>query len=552
MKYAWIALLTLNLLVLSSERCGFDLLKRPQRKLITQENESSRTLLNTNWAPIKIHLDYSMIEKDLDNGKGNSKDYKDLKEKVMPKTKKILESLLSVKKSTNSLMKLNADKCEDITIPEEYKTDGIDADLVIFVLIDTTSFFLNNKIEAAAIHCLQDSVTHRPIAGYIQFKPDLKVDDEIAVDYMVWLALHELSHVLVFNEMLFKDFINDDLTDKDYNSIITKIRTPERVIMGIKSENVMKYSTKHFGCNNITGIPLEYNGGAGTAGGHWSKKYMNTDYMIGDSYGENLITNITLGLFEDSGWYMPNYTAANIFMWGKDAKCDFFNPSIKCVEENDDSEVKTPFDKSFCTKLNYPVCSTGNIFRGNCRGRKYSTLSAYERYFKEENIGGSDFLTDKCPIPIEIKNGQNYYGGSCRVGTTNNLSSFEKVCPNCACMMGNLQSGSAKNLRVSADYRNEEAAEPMERGTTFLKNPLMKLPELNLETDYRALCVEYDCDEKGNLFVILAGDKENKVQCTKDKEEISFKGYRGSLICPDPDLICDTKYKCKFGCIEKY
>ena len=217
-----------------------------------------------------------MIENNLD--KINKKDFEDLKEKIMPKTKKILESLLSVKRlSTNSLLKLNSTKCEDIPIPEEYRTEGVDADLVLFVQIDTTNFFIENKIEAAAIHCLQYSLTHRPIAGYIQFKPDLKINDDIAVDYLVWLALHELSHVLVFNDVLFRDFINDDFTDKNYSSIVTRIPSPERSITGIKSENVLKYAKKHFGCENITGIPLEYNGGAGTVGGHWSKKYMNTD-----------------------------------------------------------------------------------------------------------------------------------------------------------------------------------------------------------------------------------------------------------------------------------
>lgn len=545
MKFIVSSLIIVILIIQSHQKCGFDLLKKPKRVLISQENESSRTLLNTNWTSIKIQLDYSMIENNLD--KINKKDFEDLKEKIMPKTKKILESLLSVKRlSTNSLLKLNSTKCEDIPIPEEYRTEGVDADLVLFVQIDTTNFFIENKIEAAAIHCLQDSLTHRPIAGYIQFKPDLKINDDIAVDYLVWLALHELSHVLVFNDVLFRDFINDDFTDKNYSSIVTRIPSPERSITGIKSENVLKYAKKHFGCENITGIPLEYNGGAGTVGGHWSKKYMNTDYMIGDSYGENLISNITLGLFEDSGWYMPNYTLANIFLWGKDAKCNFFNTSMKCVSEKEDTIV-SEFKDDFCTKLNYPVCSRSNIFRGNCRGRRYGNLSPYERYFKDESIGGADFLTDKCPIPIETKHGRSYYGGSCRVGTTDNINKYEKVCPNCACMMGTIQSISNKNLRKE-EYR--EAIE-MERGSSLMKNPLMKMAELNEAEDQRALCIEYECD-KGELYVILSGDKENKVKCNKEKEEISFRGYKGKITCPDPLVLCDERYKCKFGCTERY
>ena len=33
---------------------------------------------------------------------------------------------------------------------------------------------------------------------------------------------------------------------------------------------------------------------------------------------------ITLALFEDSGWYKVYYETANIFLWGKDVGCDFF------------------------------------------------------------------------------------------------------------------------------------------------------------------------------------------------------------------------------------
>ena len=124
MKFIVSSLIIVILIIQSHQKCGFDLLKKPKRVLISQENESSRTLLNTNWTSIKIHLDYSMIENNLD--KINKKDFEDLKEKIMPKTKKILESLLSVKRlSTNSLLKLNSTKCEDIPIPEEYRTESI-------------------------------------------------------------------------------------------------------------------------------------------------------------------------------------------------------------------------------------------------------------------------------------------------------------------------------------------------------------------------------------------------------------------------------------------
>ena len=55
------------------------------------------------------------------------------------------------------------------------------------------------------------------------------------------------------------------------------------------------------------------------------------------------------------------------------------------------------------------------------------------------------------------------------MGTTDNINKYEKVCPNCACMMGTIQSISNKNLRKE-EYR--EAIE-MERGSSLMKNPFL-------------------------------------------------------------------------------
>ncbi len=123
----------------------------------------------------------------------------------MPKTKEIFEKMLKVRR-IKSKLRFQSSRCEQFPIPERYSADGedVDADLVIFVVIDDSGFFLQNRIEAAAIHCLQHAETRRPIAGYIQFKPELGVSNDTAKDYMVWLALHEITHILAFNDGLYQ------------------------------------------------------------------------------------------------------------------------------------------------------------------------------------------------------------------------------------------------------------------------------------------------------------------------------------------------------------
>ena len=62
---------------------------------------------------------------------------------------------------------------------------------------------------------------------------------------------------------------------------------------------------------------------------HWEKTVMGNDYMTATTQPHMVISDITLALFEDSGWYMPNYTYAEEYngnhshWWGKNRGCDF-------------------------------------------------------------------------------------------------------------------------------------------------------------------------------------------------------------------------------------
>jgi hypothetical protein len=552
--------------VKSHKACGIDFLKKPQRVLIKQENENRMLLEKEEWEPIRIHLDFSYIENNI--GRMKKQDYIDLKEKIMPKTQDVFQKLLKVKRIQHKL-KLNAPHCETFPIPEMYHQsgEGVDADIVIFVLLDDTGFFSENKIEAAAIHCLQHYETRRPIAGYIQFKQDLNVNNSTALDYMVWLAIHEVSHILVINNALYEDYIDSNtLQPYGYDRIIGQKDSPNGKKMNIiKSKNVLEKARKHFGCDNLDGVPLEYNGGVGTAGSHWAKKFMNTDYMIGDSYGENVISEITLGLFEDSGWYKIDYDLANLFLWGKNTGCDFFEK--KCIKQKA-NEVMTDFPREYCTKLNYPICSPGNVFRASCFAKKYkSELNKYEQFFDDPKIGGVDSLTGRCPIPFEEKNGQKYYGGSCRVGNTH-VGKLEKVCPECACFMSTLnfidEEPSKRLERIFNLRRNSvifsenqnlmksppKRSESLTNNTLFVSNSNPSYfdedPLLTSE-DPLASCYEFKCDD-GELKVAINGDL---FKCPSN-EKITIRGYRGFIFCPDNDVMCNKKYKCKFGCTEMY
>jgi hypothetical protein len=509
-----------------AKHCGAHLLKA-HRELVRAGNDiPKRQLQEAVHSPLRIHLDYSFIDSKIEKYK--KQDVIDLKEKIMPKAAEIFQRLLKVKR-ISGLLKLNSTRCDAYHIPEKYSFDGegVPADVVIFVMIDDTGFFIENHVEAAAVHCLQHFRTKRPVAGYIQFKPELQVSNSTALDYMVWLAVHEMTHILGFNDGLYEDWVDENFNQIGIFNVIGKGRLKSgKPYSFIKSPRVLAKAREHFNCTSLEGVPLEYNGGAGTAGAHWSKKYMNTDYMIGDSYGENLISDITLAMFEDSGWYQVDYSNSNYFYWGKMKGCDFFNAN--CIDNMNNNNFETKFKNEFCVDFNQQICSTSHIFRANCTTIHHQReLPLYNRYFDNSKYGGIDPLTDYCPIAIENKNNEVYYGGSCRVGSVRNLDKIEKVCPECACFMSNLK----ENATNATNFR-------------FLEKNLIKQ---NTVIHLKASCYEFKC-EGANLFVVIGG---KSVACNANGDTI-VPGYSGTIKCPNAELLCHQKFQCKYGCTEKY
>ena len=88
------------------------------------------------------------------------------------------------------------------------------------------------------------------------------------------------------------------------------------------------------------------------------------------------ISNITLALFEDSGWYKVDYTKAQAVPWGKDKGCEFLE--AKCINKkkikksfltfasNDPMSKLSTYDSvyhdEFCTNFDEEKCSISHTF----------------------------------------------------------------------------------------------------------------------------------------------------------------------------------------------
>eukprot|EP00210_Caulerpa_lentillifera_P001108 g1069.t1 len=95
----------------------------------------------------------------------------------------------------------------------------------------------------------------------------------------------------------------------------------------INTPAVVKATRDILDCSSIHAARLENEGGYGTANTHWERRFFMGEIMIGTSSvaSRGVISNLTLALCEDSGWYEPNYKSAGVLGAVEHRGCEFCN-----------------------------------------------------------------------------------------------------------------------------------------------------------------------------------------------------------------------------------
>lgn len=308
------------------------------------------------------------------------------------------------------------------------------------------------------------------------------------------LMLHELTHVLVFHDELFKFFPESSkpvTISKKVNGVMrTLIQTPK----------VLKIAREYYGCPTLAGVEVEDQGGEGTAGSHWEARTMLGDYMIGVNYAEAVISEITLGLFEDSGWYKVNYYTGGLFRHGKGKGCSFVEE--KCINDN-----TVLSENEFCNEGSQPRCFSGRGSKGVCylsSKYPYGSIPYQYQYYSKSTKGGY-YVADYCPVAYASSSSEDsethYYYSNCNYGV--------------------------------------ESSNPLEvigEGTSCIISTLYT-DEVN---QGEALCMPTDC---GSYTVsITVGDQV--VECPREGGVVSVPGYKGKIYCPDYNLVCTSDKFC--------
>ena len=227
--------------------------------------------------------------------------------------------------------------------------------------------------------------------------------------------------------------------------------------------------------------------------------------MVGDSNIHQIVySDISLSLFEDSGWYSVDYSYADTILWGYHKGCSFLVDAC-IIDGNYQSE-------EFCNvSSSISLCDITHTYKGACN-LGYSTVpipSQYQ-YFSEPYIGGNDLLADYCPYVLPTND------GSCQdisqVATSIDTINYgESACTNCRCLEGTYVSQFS-----------------------------------TLNTHYHAGCHEVTCE--GDVAVVHVGIQI--VFCDPAGGISTIPGYDGYIICPVSNILC-RNLPCPFGCYGK-
>lgn len=311
------------------ERKGIDFYQDPKHDGLT--TNFINTKLDFPWEPMKVFLDFYDLDQKLSQGKINDVQHKNIKEAIN-NAKNIFEQLLKVQRIYDRIYPNAGKRC---TWDPKIVENGVRADIAICVSITDAP-----SVVASATFLQILRRNNRPVTGRIAFNPYFISGGEDEILAMTSTALHELTHVLVFDSDLYEYYVDSDFNKIPIEKILKTNSNNRKIIITPK---VVEATKKHFNCESVEGLEVEDDGDEGTVASHWEERLMHSDYMCGMNSFDTSISEMTLALFEDSGWYKSEKFTGGLFNFGRNAGCYIFKE--KCVEKK-----KNKFINEFCLK----------------------------------------------------------------------------------------------------------------------------------------------------------------------------------------------------------
>ena len=529
------------------ERTSYCEMETPENNLPSLEIEESskeRRLNTIEFKPLKIYIDLSYMNYQASLDINLSKNYNKVINS-MEKAKTTLENIFNVVPYQKNWI-LRAEVLENLGVIKYnenfFKKVGeptqnlrqIGYDLYIFPKFGNLS-----SLGSWGIY--YKDANNRPMIAKMTLSTKFNYEKNGSEKYLDIFFLHYFTHLLGFSGTYIKENFpgNPYLIQKDKFGIERHYITSEKVISTAK---------KYFNCDKITGVELDNKGLINGVSTHWEPRILLGDYMssLGIEYEEHAISEITLSLMEDSGWYKANYYTGGLMRFGKNKGCDFIFE--KCINQ---TSHKTTFLNEFFDELynnrKTPSCTSGRQSRNYKVFYQYSSDIPQEfRYFEKTTRGGSSSYVDYCPIMdslyAEMEN--DYYVGNCKNGA--DIYGYHTTYKNSE---NNKYYYGINNIKLPKEF-----GESLNTNNSFcvINSLVPKKYISNYKYDFitpRAMCHEMFCSDRSLTIKI----NDEYIVCPRQGGKVEIDDYEGFILCPDYNLICTGSVMCNdlFDCVNK-
>ena len=489
-----------------------------------------------------IFLDLTHFEDEI--LKYNLTEYREMFKSGMEKAVNTLTSLLKIKNTTlpvaltdERIKALGINSWNKTVVGNDSYKDliaffALDINLVIFVKFGNKSEMGESILAYAGAYYVDRNDGH-PMVGLATINKDVNYTKIKSKEYFESIIIHEFTHILGFSNYYFTTFFNNIFSKKDKYGILRHY---------INSTKVVNTARKYFNCSRIEGVELEESGDEGTAGSHWEARILLGDYMNGVIYPEEqVISEFTLALLEDSGYYKANYYTGGLMRFGKHKGCNFvFNKYIN------NGEVDSKFKNEFFFEVYNDVTLGDTSCSSGRQSRAYHSLSINLnipeefQYYRWTFVGGYS-SADYCPVSLgEISDeSQNrYYLGHCSDKKGSDVygrNIFYKI--------------DNDNYYFKSGLISFITGEVLSENSFCALSSLKKTDAYFYSDIFRAICYPMFCSEKSLTILVL----DNYIVCPRSGGKITALGFDVYLICPDYNLICSGTVLCNdmFDCVDK-
>ena len=504
----------------------------------SKENTTKRKISSEDdYKSIRIYLSLDNIRKRIEGISAFTEFNIELLNKIflyLNNTISYVEKLIKVNRRANAIIISEQEQRNDLSISEVDETliSGVNADLVLiptYIFEGNEIYFENYK---------RDEETYRVIISKLNIPLSYMNNALLTQVEAETILLHEITHILGFHYEHYQYFPGG------INKVINKtIDKNGKNIYYIITPKVVELAKKYFNCDALFGLQLENqdNNNNNIPSSHWESRILLGEYMNLELYSpEIVISDFTLALLEDSGWYKVNYYTGGLMRFGKNRGCEFLN--FNCLDENKETKYKNEFFG--INDINNPSCSAGRLSRTYCLTKTYNN-----NLFSD--IGGLYENADYCftfYYEQEEENIQKYIG-SCRRGKGEYGSNIEyKDINNKVIKINNglLESDLGE---VYSDKSFCVLSEVYNINNLYNNNLLLNLKGIIHPICYEMFCSDYSLTIKIKEEYIVCPRQGGKIKIYNNTK-FNLSGY---LYCPDYNLICTGSIICNdmFDCIKK-